>query len=114
MVVSCEESIVSDKNDAYVRQIDGIYVYIYSKPKKDHQVLGSVVNPLAEQLNEATKGKKKFGDIVSGILSTGAKNADFQKLLYSMVAQAKKDYREAEGIIFDKKLSEGLAIKFTE
>ncbi|MEP1779326.1 MAG: hypothetical protein ABJH72_17455 [Reichenbachiella sp.] len=111
--ISCEQPQPSN-SDAEVQKIKGIYVYVYSTPKMEFDYLGEVKNDLGNQLNEATKGKKKFGDIVEGVLSTGAKNADFQKVLNNMVKLTKKKYRNADGIVFPENLSQGWAIKFKD
>ena len=107
-LVSCQP----DKKDASVGRVQGIYVFILAEPKTQYEVLGQVKNNVAEQFDESTKGKKKFGDIMEGIISTASKNTNFQKLLNNMVTLAKEQHPEADAIMFDFNLSQGIAIKF--
>jgi len=114
---SCEqktEPLKIQEFDAQVSKIQGLHVFILSEPKHDYEILGDVTNNFGEQLGEATEGKKKFKDIMEGVFSTAANNADFQKLLKHMSTQAREQYKDADGILFKFNLSQGTAIKFKE
>ncbi|UXX80060.1 hypothetical protein N7E81_02935 [Reichenbachiella carrageenanivorans] len=113
ITISCEQSQLL-KSDAEVMQVKGIYIYVYATPKMEFDYLGNVKNNLGEQLNIATEGKKKFGDLLEGVISTGAQNADFRKVLDNMIKLTKQQYRDADGIVFPENLSQGWAIKFRD
>lgn len=63
-------------------------------------------------MNEATKGKKKFGQILEGIAGTAAKNADFNSVLNRMIEISKENYPNAEGLVFDSNMSNASVITF--
>ncbi len=67
--------LISDKSLATVEQEQGIYIFIKSKPSAEYQFLGSV---------------KK------GIALTGSP----EEMFNSMLKKCKKDYPQADGIIF--------------
>lgn len=102
------------KREAGVDKVQGLYIFILSEPKLDYEPLGEIRNNIGEQLGDATDGKKKFGDIVEGIFSTAANNADFQKLLNHMATRARETYPNADGILFKFNMSQGTVIKFKE
>ncbi len=63
------------KNTAEVEQIQGLYIFLKSKPVMEYEVIGS------EKTTVALKGNP-------------------QELLNIALKKAKKDYQNAEGIIF--------------
>lgn len=65
----------TDKTKATVDQMDGLYVFIKSKPVTDYEYLGSVSKVLA------WSGKP-------------------EEMLNSMIKKVKKEYPKADGIIF--------------
>lgn len=78
----------TDKADATVERRDGLYVYIMAKPKSDNEYLGSVKKSLA---------------------LTG----EPEEMLNSMIKKVKKEYPQAEGIIFTTvAMDKADAIKF--
>ena len=66
---------ISDKGSATVDQQQGLYIFMLSKPTAEYEYLGSV---------------KK------GLAFTGQPN----EMLNSMIKKVKKDFPNAEGIIF--------------
>ncbi len=77
-----------DKSDATVERREGLYIYIMSKPKADNEYLGSVKKNLA---------------------LTG----EPEEMLNSMIKKVKKEYPQAEGIIFTTvAMDKADAIKF--
>lgn len=67
---------VTDKSPAIVEQEQGIFIFIKSKPVAEYQYLGSV--------------KKSFA-------LTGSPN----EMLKSMLSKCKKEYPQADGLIFN-------------
>jgi hypothetical protein len=67
---------VTDKSPAIVEQEQGVFIFIKSKPVADYQYLGSV---------------KK------GMALTGAP----AEMLKSMLSKCKKEYPQADGLIFN-------------
>ena len=67
--------VAADKSTATVDQMQGLYVFIQSKPKADFEYLGTVKKSIA------LTGKP-------------------QEMLNSMVKKVKNDYPQADGIIF--------------
>ena len=109
---SCQPK--TDKRDASVDLVQGLYVFVLAEPKTQYEVLGQVKNNVVEQFDENTRGKKKFGDILEGVFSTASSNTDFQKLLNNMVMITRDEHPEADALMFQFNLSQGTAIKFKE
>lgn len=86
--VLCGFQTVADKSDATVEQREGLYVFVMSKPKAANEYLGTVKKSLA---------------------LTG----EPEEMLNSMIKKVKKEYPEAEGIIFTTiAMDKADAIKF--
>ena len=109
-LISCQPTI--QKQEANVNKIQGLYVFIYSQPQTEYTVINQINNNLMDQFSEATRGKKKFKDVLQGIVETGSRNIAFQKLLYQMVTRTKQQYPSAEALIFDHNMSNARVIKF--
>lgn len=73
---ACTIKTIIDKSPAIVEQDQGVFIFIKSKPVAEYQVLGSV--------------KKGFA-------LTGSPSEMFK----SMVSKCKKDYPQADGLIFN-------------
>ena len=82
--------ILSDHSSAAVEQREGIYIFIYSKPTPAYDYQGSI--------------KKSFA------ISGGP-----EEMLNSMIRKCKKDYPQAQGIIFiSASMDKADCIKFKE
>lgn len=68
-------TLVSDKSSATVDQKQGLYIFILSKPTAEYEYLGSVKKSVA------WTGKP-------------------EEMLNSMIKKVKKDYPNADGIVF--------------
>lgn len=80
----------SDKEKANVEQMDGLYIFIKSKPVAENDYLGSVKKSLALTGNP-------------------------EEMLNSMIKKVKKEYPSADGIIFTSvSMDKADAIKFKE
>ncbi|ELR68380.1 hypothetical protein C900_00412 [Fulvivirga imtechensis AK7] len=111
-LLSCEPA---QKNEAVeVQSVEGLYVFILSRPKVDVELLGYISNDALDQYSEATKGEKGFGKIVGGLLKTTVQNTSFKPLVTRMVKLAKEQHPDAEAIIFDANLSNAKVVKFKE
>lgn len=109
-LMSCS---IPEKNEAKgVQKIKGLYVFVMSEPKIEFEPLGFVSNNVANQYKEATSGEKKFTKILEGIVSTTARNVDFQQVINNMAEMAKQEYPDAEALIFDQSLSRARVVKF--
>lgn len=82
--------IEDDKAKATVEQMDGLYVFIQSKPDAENEYLGSVKKSLALTGNP-------------------------EEMLNAMIKKVKKEYPNANGIIFTSvSMDKADAIKFKE
>ena len=83
------KSAPGENNVAKVNRVDGVYVFIESQPANDYDVLGTV---------------KKTGFTLGGTI---------QEQYKVMTRRCRKDYPDADGIIFDDiSLEHGTCIKF--
>lgn len=90
IVASAFTFIEDEKAKATVDQIEGLYVFIKSKPTAENEYLGSVSKALA------WSGKP-------------------EEMLNSMIKKVKKEYPQANGIIFTSvDMDKADAIKFKE
>ncbi len=106
---SCEAPV--EKNYATVNQINGLYVFVYSKPSAPYKELGTVSNDYLNQMKDATSSKK-VGKKILGALSTTAQNIDFKSKLDIMIQLAKESYPDANAIIFETGVDQAKVIQF--
>lgn len=62
--------------DAKAEQVQGLFIFVKSKPTSEYEVLGTIKGPMV--------GSHEFDD-----------------LLNSLLKKAKKDYPQASGLLFD-------------
>ncbi len=98
-------------NNATVKNIRGVYVFLYSSPDAEYQSLGTVENDFIDQIANSRKGEDFWEDL-GNIINTSAKNIDVNSLLLYMVDKTKREYSNVDGIVFDDGLKRATAIRF--
>jgi hypothetical protein len=88
-VLALSFKLAIDKTSATVEQIDGLQVFLYSKPANKYDISGSIKAPFIEKENVESRIKV-------------------------LIEKAKKEYPSAEGIIINNTLKNAEVIRFKE
>jgi uncharacterized protein YueI len=81
---------------AHVQKISGIYIYTDSNPDEQYKVLGTIKDKLFDY------------DITTG----QASERNYEDLRNDLILQAKKKYKECEGLLIDVTNKRADVIKF--
>ncbi|MBI5856701.1 MAG: hypothetical protein HZB42_03540 [Sphingobacteriales bacterium] len=94
----------SEKNNAEVNQVQGLYIFSDSKPKHHYEYLGTVI------ANETQVGKTALGQPVYTCFC----DLTYSQLRDNLIKLAKKKFKEGNGIIIDAGSNKGDVIKLNE
>jgi hypothetical protein len=98
---------LQDNGLASVDKVNGLYVFVNSKPIRDYDQLGKVdLNVMIEGVEQ----KESVGDIIEGMVG----NAGFQDKVNNMIQKVNADstFKDADGIVFNGKMDQCSVIKF--
>ena len=107
------QEIVVEKNMAHVQNHNGLYIFFRSTPiSGTYESMGSINTNSIFRAIENTQGKKKFGDILKSIGNSVVQEHSFEKRLSLVVDKVSEQYSDADGLIFQRDLTQCEIIKF--
>ncbi len=108
LLSGCLNNSSSDRglNEAKVKQIQGIYIFIESEPFNPYDKLGDFKISVYDKL--LSLSEKSVSEVTKEIVSSFL----FDKNLQMSVAEIKLNYPDANGIIFNGDMSSCAVIKF--
>lgn len=83
-----------------------------SEPKRAYSDLETLNNDLLSDVMENSKGKKKFGQVLKGIVEASTNYLSLNQIVTNMCNEAKEKHPKADGIIFMDNLSKAKVIQF--
>lgn len=97
---------------AQVQQIDGLYIFIKSKPSNEYQSLGLHNMNSIDRAIESSQGQKKFKDFIKEVGKSLLDDLNFDNRLKKVLFFVKQNIQNVEGIIFSDDLTEFEPIRF--
>ncbi len=101
--------------DAQVDQVNGLYVFLESKPVRStpYKVIDSFEDEnLLEVASSVGIGKEKFGKVLENILTKGSQKLNFENQIDKITQAVKDKYPDAQAVIFSVKLKRCEVITF--
>lgn len=102
----------SKPEKAQVQQIDGLYIFIKSKPLNEYQSLGFHQMNSIDRAIESSQGNKKFKDFIKEVGKSLINDLDFDNRLKKVLFFVNQNIQNAEGIVFSDDLTEFESIRF--
>ena len=110
---ACENQ--GDKGMAKTEKVEGLFVFIKSEPTAAYNTIGTIKSKdVFERASEVGVGKEKTGTVLKNILKSALEEIPFDKKLLLMASEAKDEYPNSQGIIFDSNLNSCSVIQFVD
>lgn len=110
---TCTDYVKINEQTALVESKNGLQVFVMAEPKRAYITLETLSNDLLSDVIEQSKGKKKFGQLLKGIVEASSNYVSLNQVVTNMCNEAQKRQPNADGVIFINNLSQAKVIQFS-